>query len=490
MKRAFWSKYHWLIISTVFLLVGLPAAHATSPEVTARLNDLSITLDHLEKTGQLVRVKTEVDPYLELAGIAKKFEGQEKMVLFEKVKGSNYPVTVGFMWNRDLIANLFDTPREKLPFYVAQAIGDWKKAPMKSVLLPKGPANEVIKKGKDVNLYELPAPVHALKDGGRYLDSSVVVVNDPDTGIPNASIHRCMITGKDRMTFLIDRGRHMEDYFNKMEKQGKPLHITINNGVGLAPWIAAIIPRGAAPGDKVGLAGHLMGAPTRVIKAQTVDTVALADAQFVIEGMLLPNVREPEGPFGEVTGYYAEKDNRWVVKVTAITHRNNPVFHTVLGGKEVYNAVGLTAEAKVFGTVSQAVRGIKAVHLSHGGSGFYHAVIQMDKNMEGLQKHAIMSAFTAFPSLKQVVVVDEDVNIFSAEDVEWAINTRCDPERDIFLIKDAFGHELNPTTSKEGLVTKIGIDATAPFPRPAKYERVKYQEIDLKKYDISGADQQ
>jgi len=472
-------------IIVVLILTGFCVQAAQPPEVVDRLKDMTFCIDYLEKTGQLVRVKTEVDPNLELAGIAKNFEGMQKVVLFEKVKGSSYPVVVGFLWNRDLVSSVFNTAREKIPFDIAGSIGSWKKSPMGTVIVSNGPANEIIEKGKDINLYELPAPVHALKDGGRYFDSSVVIANDPDTGIPNAAINRCMITGKDRLTILIDRGRHLEDYFKKMEKQGKPLQITINNGVGLAPWIASIIPRSAAPAGKLSLASHLIGEPTRLIKAQTVDTVAFADAQFVIEGELLPNVRESEGPFGEVTGYYAEKADRWVVKVKAITHRKNPIFHTLLGGKEVYNAVGLTGEAKVFGTVSQAVPGVKAVHLTHGGSGFYHAVVQMTKTIEGFQKNAILSAFTAFPSLKQVVVVDEDVDIFNPEDVEWAISTRCDPERDIIFIKDAFGHELNPTT-KNGLVTKIGIDATAPIPKQDRYERVKYKEVDLSKYEIQG----
>lgn len=490
MKRIALSVFFILNI----LLIGAFCVQAAQPpEVIERLKDMSATIKFLEKTGQLVRVKTEVDPNLELAGIAKKFEGQQKVVLFEKVKGSAYPVVVGFLWNRDLVASVFNTTKDKVVFDIGTAVGSWKKSPMGTDTVRSGPANEVIKKGKDVNLYELPAPVHAEKDGGRYLDCSVIIANDPDTGIPNAHIARLMITAKDRMTLLIDHGRHIEDYVMRAEKAGKPVQITINNGVALGPWLASTFPRGAAPGDKMNLASSMVGEKIRLLKAQTVDTFGLADSQFVIEAEILPNIREPEGPFGEVTGYYAEKDNRYVVKVKAITHRKNAIFHTLLGGKEVYNAVGLTAEAKVFMNVSGLVPAVKAVNFTHGGGAFYHAVVQL-KNAkdrvgyrEGFSKNVIMATFAAWPTLKQVVVVDDDVDIFNAEDVEWAIAGRCDFEKDLIFIKEGYGHELSPVTNNN-LVTKLGIDATAPYPWKQKYDRVTFKEVNLNKYNIEGRD--
>jgi 2,5-furandicarboxylate decarboxylase 1 len=193
-----------------------------SPEVGDRLVDIKKCIAYLEKTGNLVRVKSEVDPSVELAGIAKKYEGK-KCIFFEKVKGKTFPVFMGLLWNREIIGGLFNAPKEKVPFVIGAAIGAWRKD--KAALASrceKGPANEVILT-KDFNLYDLPAPVHALKDGGPYLDSSVVVVNDPETGIPNISIHRIMITGKDRATFLIDPGRHLGAYLDIMEKKGRPL---------------------------------------------------------------------------------------------------------------------------------------------------------------------------------------------------------------------------------------------------------------------------
>lgn len=477
---------------TICLIVGclLPLASvAKGPmpeEVANRLVDLTSCIEYLEKTGNLVRVKSEVDLKYELAGIAKKFEGG-KCLLFENVKGSRYPVFVGLLWNRDIVGGVFGVPKEKVPFVIGGAIGPWRKNKdaFPSPILERGPANEVIQ--KDVDLSTLPVPVHALKDGGPYFDSSVVVVKNPETGIANISIHRMMVTRKDRLTFLIDPGRHLGAYLNIMEKRNEPLQVTINNGIGLAPWLVSAIP---GQGDgKYAIANHIIGRPINFIKAQTVDVPAYADAQFVIEAEIVPNAREEEGPFAEVTGYYASRDKRWVMRVKAITHRKNPIFHTLLSGQEVWNAVGFTAEAKIFITVKKKVPQLRAVYLSPGGCGFYGAVVQVEKDREGVGTEAIKETFNAFGPLQRVVAVDTDVNLFDPIDVNWAMTTRFNPDTDLLIMKNQWGHILNPMVrinpdGKGGTVTKVGIDATAPYPRTEKFERVNFKEVDLKNYQI------
>ncbi|MBT8367228.1 MAG: UbiD family decarboxylase, partial [Deltaproteobacteria bacterium] len=334
------------------------------PETAARrLTELTSCIEYLEKIDRLVRVKSSVSSKYELAGIAKQFEGQ-KCILFERVKGNKYPVFMGMLWNREIVGKLFGMSKEKIPFAIAEAIGSWnkKKDHLPSRIILNGPANEVIE--EDVNLYKLPIPVHALKDGGRYFDSSVVVVNNPETGIANTSIHRLMVTRKNRLTFLIDPGRHLGAYLDITESKNKPLPVTINNGVGLAPWLASIIP---GQGDaKYTIAHHIIGRPIHFIKAQTVDVPAYAEAQFVIEAEILPHAREAEGPFAEVTGYYASRDKRWVMRVLAVTRQKNPVFHSLLSGQEVWNAVGFTAEARIFNIVKQKIPQLNAVYLDHG----------------------------------------------------------------------------------------------------------------------------
>jgi UbiD family decarboxylase len=455
-------------------------------DVVRRLVDIGACIDYLEEAGNLIRVKSPVSAIHELAGIAKKFEGT-KCILFENIKDSKYPVFMGMLWSRDIVGDLFGIEKEKVPFVIADAIGRWQKdkGAFPSPIQKKGPANEVVE--KDVDLLDLPIPAHALKDGGRYFDSSVVIVRNPETGGLNTSIHRLMVSGKDRLTFLIDPDRHLGEFLDIMEKKNKPLPVTINNGIGLVPWFVSVIPK---QGDgKHEIANHLFNSSVNLIHAQTVDVPAYADAQFVIEAEILPNVREAEGPFAEVTGYYASLDKRWVMRVLAVTHREKPVFHSLLSGPEVWNTVGFTAEAKIFVTVKKKCPQLMAVHLDHGGCGFYGAVIQLNRNQAGDGKEAIQETFKAFPPLQRVVAVDMDVNLYDPTEVNWAITTRFDADKDLMVLKNQVGHILNPMVKKDpdgkgGTVTKIGIDATAPFQRREMFERVAFKEVNLTHYEI------
>ena len=463
------------------------ASATSSPAQARRLIDLGACVDFLDRAGQLRRVKTEVDGRFELAGIAKRLEGG-KPVLFERVKGSEYPVVTGLLWNRDIVGQLFGLPKDEVPFAIARAIAGWQKNPaaLAGRLLKRAPANEVVESG--VNLAGLPIPVHAIKDGGRYLDAALVVARNPLTGAPNVSIHRMMVTRKNRLTFLIDPGRHLGEYVEIMEKRNEPLPVTINVGVGLAPWIAAALPR---LGDfKNVVAHHLAGRAIDVVEARTVDVPAYADAQFVIEAEILPGLRETEAPFAEVTGYYGERDQRWVMKVKAITRRAQPMFHTVLSGMEVWNAVGFTAEAAIFHAVKREVPELVAVYLPHGGCGFYEAVVQVRNTRADVGKDAIRATFKAFRPLQRVVVVDTDVDPRNAVDVDWAITTRFDPERDMVVLPREEGHILNPLVTlnpdgKGGTITKLGMDALVPFGAPRmRFERVKFRDVDLSRHEI------
>lgn len=462
---------------------------AKAAAVAERLVDLGACIAHLEKARNLARVRSEVDARHELAGIARRFEGG-KCVLFERVKDSAHPVLVGLLWNRATVGSLFGVPKEEVPFLIARAIAPWRenREAFPSPVLDQAPANEVIE--DEVDLYKLPAPVHALRDGGRYLDSSVVVARNPATGIANTSVHRMMITGKNRLTFLIDPGRHLGEFVEIAERRNEPLPVTINNGIGIAPWIVSTLPR---LGDyKYAIAHHLIGRPIDMMRAQTVDVPAYAEAQFVIEAEILPGVRETEAPFAEVTGYYGEQDQRWVMRVKAITRRRNPVFHTILSGKEVWNAVGFTAEAAIYSAVKAKIPEVRAVYLPPGGCGFYEAVVQVENIRAGLGREVIEATFASFRSLQRVVVIDTDVDIFDPVDVEWAITTRFDPDSDLVILPNQEGHILNPVVhvdadGKGGTVTKIGMNAMAPFQCGEKFERVKFQEVDLADYDIKNA---
>ena len=448
------------------------------------LTDLQSYIAFLEAENQLIRVHSEVDQDHVMAGIARRFEGG-KAVLFERVKGQPYPVLIGLYWNRPMVAKIFGTTSEQLPFVLADEIAAWRKGPMDPVILDSGPANEIIE--AEPNLYRLPIPHHALGDGGRYLTSSVVISKDPDTGVRNLSIHRMMVTGERRFTLLLEELGHVMDYFKRAEARGQALEVTVNNGVDVGAHLAAATPSSAAPidADELGIASQIMGEPARLIRAQSVGVEALANAQFVIEGRILPGVREPEGPYAEVTGYYASREDRWVMEVTAITRRKSPIFHSILSGLEVRQAYSSVAEAGVFGRIRSALPEVKAVHFSDG-SVPYTLVVQVDRKNEDTPRKAIQVAFDALAFLKTVIVVDPDVDIFNMADVDWAVATRCRYERDLIMIPDAVGHRLNPMVENDRW-TRMGIDATVPLPREDKYKRAMMLDVDLDAFDISGA---
>lgn len=443
--------------------------------------DLKDCLKKMEEKGRLAHVTTPVDAVHELAGVSHKLDGGRALI-FDHVKGYDYPVATGMWWNRENVAAIFDTPVDKLSGLFAEAVASLHKEPVAPVMVENAPVQAVVMPAPD--LTKIPVPTHALLDGGPYFSDCVIIAKDPETGVRNASIHRLMVTGKDRLGLLMDMGRHLRSYYERAEAKGQPLEITISNGVHPAYFVAATTPSSAAPidVDELAVASYLLGEPARLCKSRTVDVEGLADAQMVLEAEILPHVREPEGPFGEVSGYYATQADRWVVRVKAITMQENPVIHTLHPGREVWNGQGLGLEANLFQTIGKQVKGLKNVYMTHGGS-HYHVVLQMDPPNNGMAKNAILAAFAAFSDLQMVTVVNSDVNIYDAEDVERAMVTRCDPAKDIVIIPGAFGHELNPVV-KDNMAAKMGFDCTYPVPKPAAYNRVSFADVDLSKYEV------
>jgi 2,5-furandicarboxylate decarboxylase 1 len=214
------------------------------------------------------------------------------------------------------------------------------------------------------------------------------------------------------------------------------------------------------------------------------DVECAADAQWALECEIRPGEVATEGPFAEVTGLYARVAQRPVVRVTAVHHRANPIFHTILSGREVWNSVGLLGEANVLATVSRQVPGVTDVYFAHGGAGFYEAVVSIDQRRPGMAKQAILATFAAFPPLKIVKAVDDDVDIRDAEDVNWAMAQRMDAATGVLTVPNVAGHELNPTF-RGGTGTKIGFDATRPVPHESAHDRIRYAEVDLAGYALS-----
>jgi 2,5-furandicarboxylate decarboxylase 1 len=289
-----------------------------------------------------------------------------------------------------------------------------------------------------------------------------MISRNPSNGIQNVSIHRCQISGKDRIGVLL-LPRHTWTYAQMAHETGQALEVAIVIGVDPASLLAsqAVVPLDF---DEMEIVGALHGRPVEMVKCKTNNVRVPARAEIVLEGRVLADVAEPEGPFGEFPQYYGRRANRHVIQVDAITHRTEPIFHTIVGGGMEHLLLGgLPREATLLETLQRNEPTVLDVHLSRGGICRYHLVVKVDKKQEGTPKNIMMGAFAGHYDIKQVIVVDGDVDIHDPEQVEWAVATRFQADRDLLVVNNTQGSKLDPTTTEDGVGAKMGLDATIPL---------------------------
>ena len=231
--------------------------------------------------------------------------------------------------------------------------------------------------------------------------------------------------------------------------------------------------------DEMEIAGALLGEPIEMVKCRTNQVRVPAHAEIVIEGRILPKVREPEGPFGEFPQYYGPRADREVIQVDAITHRRNPIYHTIVGGGMEHLLLGgIPREATLLDHLQRSFPSVRDVRLTRGGICRYHLAVKIDKTSAGEAKNVMMGAFSGHYDIKQVVVVDTDVDIDDPGEIEWAIATRFQADRDLVVVSGAQGSKLDPS-SNEGVSAKMGIDATKPLSTgPMEFKRIHVKGIE------------
>jgi 2,5-furandicarboxylate decarboxylase 1 len=322
------------------------------------------------------------------------------------------------------------------------------------------PAQDVVDTQVDL-LKQLPIPTHNEHDGGPYISAGILIARNPKTGKQNVTIHRCQVTGPNRLGVLV-LPRHTQAFFQMAEEAGEPLDAAIAIGVDPLTLLAsqAIVP---IDHDELEIAGALQGRPLPVIKCKTSEIRVPAEAEIVIEGRFLPGVREPEGPFGEFPQYYGTRSNREVMEVLAVTHRKDAIFHTIVGGGLEHQLLGaIPKEATLLTHLRRNFPNVLDVHLSPGGTMRFHLFVKLKKRHEGQAKNVILGAFAGSFDLKHVIVVDDDVDIHNPVDVEWAVATRFQADRDLVIVPNSQGSKLDPS-NRDGVGAKMGIDATKPL---------------------------
>jgi 2,5-furandicarboxylate decarboxylase 1 len=430
-------------------------------------------LTHLARTGRVATIDRAVSLKHELAAIAKRLDGKQA-AFFTQPGGHDISVVSGFMSKRAWIAEAMGVAESDLLARFRSAA----EHPLASKLLDRADAacqQVVHTSGIDLHA-QLPIPTHSEHDNGPYITAGLVIARNPRTGVQNVSINRIQVHGPDRMAILL-LPRHLYAFQKAAEAAGEALDVAIAIGVDPLTMLAsqAITP---IDHDELEIAGALHGAPLAVVKCVTNGVHVPAFAEIVIEGRILPNVREPEGPFGEFPKYYSAKEAREVIEVSALTHRHAPIFHTIVPAEMEHLLLGaIPREATLLAHLQRSHPGVKDVHLSVGGVCRYHLWVQFDKKREGEAKNVILCAFGAHYDIKQVVVVDTDVDVHDPAEIEWAVATRFQADRDLIVIEGAQGSPLDPSTTVgqpedapqhlQGVSAKMGLDATRPVVYPA-----------------------
>jgi 2,5-furandicarboxylate decarboxylase 1 len=431
-------------------------------------------LRRLQADGHLAVVSRRVDPRFELAAVTAGLE-PGRAVCFARVGEYAMPVVSGIVSSRRLTAAACGV--EEAALVDRLILAEAAPRPCRPVGPEQAPVHARVIRGEIDLLGLLPVPVHHEKDGGHHVTAGLCVVRDPVTRAQNVSIHRLQVVGPNRFTTLI-LPRHTDHLFRRAEACGDPLDCAIVIGVDPATLLAS---QSQAPFgvSELEIASALHDEPLPVVRCETVDVDVPADAEIVIEGRILPHVREPEGPFGEFPRYYGPRSDKPVIEVTAIAHRPRPIFHDILpAGPEHLLLGAVPREAGLLRSLRRAFPTVRAVHLTPGGRCRFHAVVAMEKRREGEAKNVILAALAASFDIKHVWVVDTDVDVLDPEAVEWAMSTRCQADRDVVVVASAQGSPLDPSTD-DGVGAKMGFDCTVPLGAdPFRFEPIRIPGAD------------
>lgn len=424
-------------------------------------SDLRAFIAHLERSGNLLRVKTEVDPQHEIAAyIRKTSDTRGPALFFERVKGYDMPVVGGLYAHRRLMLEALDAGN-------AGAVATYIEA-LDNLLDPHrlacAPCQEVVLEGPAADLRTFPFSIYSTRDRSPFITGGVVISRDPEDGSKNASIYRVEVKGARHLGVLAEPPHHLGVHIQKAQALGRPLEVAI--ALGAAPAVLIATQWQAAYGvDELTLAGGLLGTPLDVVRGRTVDLDVPATSEMIIEGRIMPGIREPEGPFGEYTGYYTEVYPKPVIEVTAITHRRAPIVQAVLTGMpttENHVLKMIPFEASLYAMLKPRFPGVQAVHFPGAGGVGLFAAVAMRPRAPG-EARAVLATILSTQEPKLAVAVDDDVDIFDLEKLMWAVCMHAQADRDLLMIPQLIHWQLDPSVLDRKLGAGLGIDATRPW---------------------------
>jgi 2,5-furandicarboxylate decarboxylase 1 len=424
----------------------------------------------------VVHVTEPVDPArFEVSAVLQQLElrNQYPLVIFDRPFNlfgdvSEFPIATNVYASRQRCAVAMGLPAKDFGLPLALEYARREERRLDPLIVPKAgaPVKEVVQVGEDADLRQFPIIRHHRMDGGPYIDMSPLM-RDPDSGAYNAAFLRMQYKGPRKLGLHMSP-RHNWQIVRKNEERGQPTPIVVVVSHHPAYFIGAlnVAPFGE---DDHQVIGSIMDRPLRLTPSETwgADVLVPADADILIEGEVLPGVREVEGPFGEFPGTYGPQRVRWVVEVKAITRRRHAVYQDIFTGhRDVWTMGSFPKEGAIYNRIKGVVPTVRAVHLPASGVGRFHCYISIDKKVDGESKQAALIALGAVDFVKHVIVVDSDIDVFREEEVLWAMATRVQPAEDVDVIKNVKGNALDPSQMDDIMTSKMIIDATKPVRRP------------------------
>ena len=481
--------------------------------MSSQVDSLRSALELLNQMdGQLIETDVEVDPNAELSGVYRHIGAggtvmrptkEGRAMIFNNVKGHpDARAAIGVLTSRKSVGALLGTEPENLGKLLAASV-DTPVPPDLSE--ESAPCQEVVHLASDpdFDLYKLvPAPTNTPDDAGPYITLGMCYATHPDTGRNDVTIHRLCIQGKNELSIFFTPGaRHIGAMAERAEELGQRLPISISIGVDPAIEVGSCFEPPTTPMgyDELAVAGALRNKPVELTSCISVNQKAIANAEYVIEGEVVPGVRVQEDQnshtgyaMPEFPGYTGPaSDQCWLIDVKAVTHRTNPIMQTCIGPSEEHvSMAGIPTEASIYGMIDKAMPGrLKNVYCATPGGGKFMAVLQFNKlspSDEGRQRQAALIAFSAFSELKNVFIVDEDVDPFDMNDVLWAMNTRFQGNADIITIPGVRTHPLDPSNDPaydpgirdHGIACKTIFDCTIPYNLKDRFERARFMDVD------------
>ena len=445
--------------------------------------DLRSYLELVESKDELVRISHPVDPVHEVSALVAKLARERRrrpVLLLENVKGSAFPVVTNLHAGRRRMALAMNAEPRELQRAFLKAM----EHPVPPVVVDTGPVKEVVQTGGDVDLLALPQIVHHAADAGPYITAAISFARDPEDGTWNCAYNRLMIMGRDRTSIHITASKHLWEFYQKAEARGEALPVAFAVGVHPAIGLGALA-IGSIDEDERAIMGGILGEPLELVRCETSDLLVPAHAEMILEGEILPGERTPEGPFSEFTGYSLGQRQREVVRYNAVTMRQGALFHDIAVAQVDHLLLStIPMEANLYRAVRAIVPSVKAVRVPAP----YSCYVAIEQRVAGQAKNAILAVLGADMYIKRVVVVDHDVNIFDDREVAWALGTRCQADRDILVISNTRGSDLDPSTDSDGYTAKWGVDATAK-PSLAEYtprNRIPQEVMDRIDLDVLG----